>query len=142
MYDKVEKESGDGSLIRKIGSKNSWFNALKGDSTTKKTKYMKRKLSSILLFMSMLPLAVSASVIIDGIYYNLNSDTKAAEVVYRAQYKYRGDVVIPSSVSYEGVDYSVTAIGSKAFSDNNELSSITIPNSVTTIGEEAFSLCI
>ena len=37
---------------------------------------------------------------------------------------------------------SVTTIGNSAFSDCYSLTSVTIPNSVTTIGEFAFSDCI
>ena len=55
--------------------------------------------------------------------------------------EYSGNVVIPSSVVYKGITYSVTSIGEYAFSDCNGLTSVTIPNSVTSIGERAFYSC-
>jgi len=48
------------------------------------------------------------------------------------------EITIPSSVSYKGKDYSVTGIGYKAFTEAYELTSVTIPNSVTKIGKNAF----
>lgn len=77
---------------------------------------------------------------IDGIYYNFSEDE--AEVTY-SDYNnnsYSGAVIIPESVTYNGKTYSVTTIGSSAFSDS-KLSSISIPESVTTIGSSAFSRC-
>ena len=52
-----------------------------------------------------------------------------------------GDLIINETVSYNGVEYTVTSIGDGAFY-NTGLSSITIPNSVTTIGDLAFSYCL
>ena len=52
-----------------------------------------------------------------------------------------GDITIPSSVSYNGQDYSVTSIGEQAFSSCNAFTSITIPNSVTSIEGHAFYGC-
>ncbi|MCB9002059.1 MAG: leucine-rich repeat protein [Bacteroidales bacterium] len=52
-----------------------------------------------------------------------------------------GAFTIPSSVSYNDITYSVTAIGGYAFYYCSGLTSVTIPNSVTSIGEYAFYKC-
>ena len=84
---------------------------------------------------------------IDGIYYNLNIETMEAEVtnrlggVYEGGRCYSGNVDIPSTVSFYGLDFSVKAIGYQAFVDCEGLTSVTIPNSVTSIGDYAFYMC-
>ena len=53
-----------------------------------------------------------------------------------------GNITLPSTVSYNGVNYTVTAIGNRAFRECDGLTgSLTIPNSVTSIGESAFRSC-
>ena len=44
-----------------------------------------------------------------------------------------GDIVIPESVEYEGATYSVIMIGISAFRECRSLTSVNLPNSVTTI---------
>ena len=98
----------------------------------------------ILLILMLLPMLASAyDAEIDGIYYNLDQGTKKAEVTYKDEtYRsYSGNVVIPSSITYHGVDYSVVSIGWGAFDGSTFLISITIPNSVTSIDEYAFGGC-
>ena len=100
---------------------------------------MKKQL--LLLAMILLPLVASADAVeINGIYYNLVTKAKQAEVTSNPN-KYTGSVVIPEKVTYESVEYSVTSIENRAFEGCSGLTSITIPNSVTSIGNSAFLCC-
>jgi hypothetical protein len=51
------------------------------------------------------------------------------------------DVNIPSYIKYEGNDYKVTAIGDYAFAFRDNVKTLTIPETVTTIGDNAFNNC-
>ena len=50
-----------------------------------------------------------------------------------------GDVVIPETVTIDGVEYTVVEIAGNAFNDANEVTSIEVPNTVTTLGGAAFA---
>ena len=50
-------------------------------------------------------------------------------------------VTIPATVSYNSTEYSVTSIGSSAFSSCSAITQVTLPNSVTSIGYQAFYYC-
>ena len=98
------------------------------------------KVMVLSIFAMLFPLLTSAKVEINGIYYNLNKNTKQAEVTSGGDYS--GSITIPATVTtFEGVQYSVTSIGTGAFNSCSSLTDITIPESVTSIGSFAFSGC-
>ena len=91
------------------------------------------------LFAQLFTLTTTAEeVIVDGIKYDAVKKAKQATVIANS---YSGDVVIPSSFKYDNVEYDVIAIGASAFSNRRNLTSITIPKSVTSIGSSAFYDC-
>ena len=68
------------------------------------------------------------------IYYNIISSTDlTCEVTYNDRTHYIDIVNIPATVTYNSKTYSVTSIGYCAFSGCSGLTSIEIPNSVTSI---------
>jgi hypothetical protein len=94
--------------------------------------------------------SVNASVVIDGLYYDLNSSDKTATVVYSDTYKSLTSVVIPDTVTSEGVKYAVAQLASgsypldmakSSFHDCSNLTSIVILANVKSIGNSVFRGC-
>ena len=103
---------------------------------------IKSKKFLMLMLTLMVSVVINAKVEIEGLYYNLNSETKEAEVTSgnngNNRNSYSGDIVIPSTVTYEGTEYKVTSIGEKAFHGCYRLNTLEIPASVTYIKDQAF----
>lgn len=85
----------------------------------------------------------------DGItiYYNYINDGTELEVThynhgyYPNDNRYKGNVVIPEEVVFMNRTRKVTRIGEGAFSSCNELTSVTMPQSITSIEGNAFAGC-
>ena len=100
------------------------------------------------LLLTLLCLSLSArahDAEVDGIFYNLEAANKTATVTFKgddpADYEYSGDVVIPETVIYNGITYSVTSLADGCFQYCSSLTAITIPNSVTSLGDYCFFQC-
>lgn len=78
----------------------------------------------------------------DGVRYYWNNTKTNVEVTTPAKgTTYVGDITIPATITYEEKELSVTAVRSSAFSENTYLTSVTLPESVTSIGDYAFDSC-
>ena len=75
----------------------------------------------------------------NGIYYRRidNNPNDEVEVTY-GDTGYSGEINIPKSVTVLGKTYAVTRIGYRAFRDQHDITSISMPNTIVSIGEEAF----
>lgn len=101
---------------------------------------MKRHLLILCILLGLVGTRASAyDFEVDGIYYNIISASESTCEVTKGDVEYFGDFNIPASVDYENQTFSVIKIGDYAFYGNDLLNSITIPNSVISIGTDAFN---
>ena len=107
-------------------------------------------LVAVCMMVAMLPFSAvpafaadTLSFTIDGIQYTIDkNDSTAVSVTGTTGYgdiNNKKDLVLPETVEYNGVTYTVTSIGKGAFARKNGLNSIVIPNTVVLIAESAFA---
>ena len=102
-----------------------------------------RLLKALLLTCVMLPLSAGA-VVVGNLTYYLNAENHTAAVNGWAGGTDAavGQLVIPTSIDFEGKSYIVTTIGPSAFNNCKGLSgSLIIPETITSIGSNAFQGC-
>ena len=102
---------------------------------------MKHKTLTFMLAVLMNMVANVASAydtVKDGIYYNLGENE--AEVAGANANMLTGGMVIPEQITYGGKVYKITSIAPSAF-ENTDITSISIPQSISAIGESAFNGC-
>lgn len=77
---------------------------------------------------------------VEDIFYQLNLEKHTATVVKDTINNYQTivDLVIPETVTYEGVDYTITNIGNNAFNRCEALTTIELPSTLEEIGKMAF----
>ena len=100
-------------------------------------KYV-RYLLVLLMCSSLTGVKAQTTFPFDGIRYCL--DGSEAQV-FDGRYYSESKLIIPNSVWYNGIKYPVTSIRYHAFYECKSLTEVTIPNSVTTIGNGAFDSC-
>ena len=82
--------------------------------------------------------AMAQNLEVDDISYHIKDDHA---IVIPSSYPYSGNVSIPATITHDGMVYPVTAIDLAAFRDCTSLTSISIPSSISAIGEHAFTGC-
>lgn len=82
------------------------------------------------------PYADPTSATVDAITYNLDNETKTAEVT--GCLGSVTDLNIPSSITVKGNVYTVTSVAETAFYANRTLKIVRIPASMKSIGQDAF----
>lgn len=83
---------------------------------------------------------LQASTLIDGLYYDLDTSNRTATVTYEVDgtgnyASLSANVKIPENVVYNGVTFTVTKIGDKAFANCTVMESISIPATVVQVGD-------
>ena len=91
------------------------------------------------------------NVVVDGLAYTLDKTAKTAAVIPNSYYDdnkeehllcapYVGDIVVPETITVEGVDYTVTELSEKAF-DEADITSLALPSSIKKLGYWSISFC-
>ena len=102
-----------------------------------------------LLIVLFFPLSLLAEDFeVDGVFYKITNTAKLqVEVTYEGPYdemepNYFGDVVIPSSVTFNNTAYTVIGIGADCFTDCAKMTSISLPYGLEYLGDYAFDGCV
>lgn len=90
-----------------------------------------------LVMVPLLAFGFNGEVVINEIKYSLDTDKQTAEV---RPNNYSGNIALPSSVIYDGIECYVTSIGYNAFG-GCDLKTISIPQTVNKICGGAFQGC-
>ena len=80
---------------------------------------------------------------VNGLYYNiLSAADRTVEMAGNGIY---GDIIVPSNVKFNNIDFTVTRIGEYAFINGADIeyqiTSVILPNTIKSIGSYAFQNC-
>ena len=85
---------------------------------------------------------------VDGLWFETNTDETVMLIVepsgggsFISKKAYQGDVVIPGTIEYQGITYMVTGVQETTFNDSPNLTSVSIPSTVLSLGTAPFMDC-
>ena len=76
-----------------------------------------------------------------NILYTVDEDNLTAEVADQASINPTGELIIPSSFTWKTTTYTVTSIAGGAYWYGGGITSVSLPNTLTHIGDAAFYQC-
>ena len=97
----------------------------------------KRLFAALFVLFAMSANLWAVEVTINGIKYDVIKKGKTAKVLSNSP-KYSGNIVIPETVEYEGVECNVTAVADYAFASCYNLTSVYLPDNITELGKNTF----
>ena len=91
------------------------------------------------------------NIVVDGLAYALDKTANTAAVIPNYYYDdnkeehllcepYVGDIVVPTTITVEGVDYTVTELAEEAF-EESDITSLALPSSIKKLGCRSISFC-
>lgn len=95
-------------------------------------------LSTVLVFAMLLTALTLNSLQANAVNYYTYTIKNNEATIYKCSQMISGDVIVPSKSS---TGYPVTAIGAEAFFECYNITSLKIPDNISTIGEYAFGCC-
>ena len=98
---------------------------------------VRRALWMLICLMAMVSAKAQTIVTVDGLKYSLNG--AYASLYGVAQGNTSEKITVPTSIVYEGLTYTVNYISNSAFWDDQYVQEVIVPNSITGIGDWAFS---
>lgn len=102
-------------------------------------KIIGRNVLGIMLIWSMTAVAQSPNTVVkDNIAYKADYSGRASVV---SSPKARGEVTILDKITIDKRELKVTYISDKAFKGNENITGITLPSTIETIGDNAFLMC-
>lgn len=100
-----------------------------------------RKIFTFILALTACATSVFAqeAITVGNFQYYFNSSKRTAEVY--ASLVHSGNVVVPTTVEYNTVTYTVVGLSKRAFWYEDGITGFTLPDKLETIGEQAFAGC-
>ena len=104
---------------------------------------LKRALWMLVYLMAMVSVNAATVVTVDGLQYSLNGAYASVRYPAQAGSNTSKSIIVPATISYEGLTYTVNDISSNAFilypGNNQYVQEVILPNTIKTIGTRAFS---
>ncbi|MCQ2289768.1 MAG: leucine-rich repeat protein [Muribaculaceae bacterium] len=95
----------------------------------------------IFSLLATLSFAEMKHVVVDQVAYDIDTEARTAGVAHDDNLNYSGSYVIPDEITYDGEKYVVNEVCKWAFKNQKKLKSVTLGNNILKIGDAAFSGC-